>query len=111
MHFWLSRGVSGFRMDVINLISKDPAYPDAPIVEPDCDFQPGEQFYTNGPRFHEFMHGIYDNVLSKYDTITVGETNGKSLCLGSALAYIGSSVPYPTAVASDVGRQLHVRHN
>ncbi|KAJ5724324.1 alpha-glucosidase, partial [Penicillium malachiteum] len=74
MHFWLSRGVSGFRMDVISLISKDPAFPDAPIVEPDCEFQPGEQFYTNGPRFHEFMHGIYDKVLSKYGTITVGET-------------------------------------
>ena len=73
MHFWLSRGISGFRMDVINLISKDPAFPDAPIVE-DCEFQPGERFYTNGPRFHEFMHGIYDNVLSKYDTMTVGET-------------------------------------
>ncbi|KAJ5734913.1 alpha-glucosidase [Penicillium malachiteum] len=73
MHFWLSRGVSGFRMDVINLISKDPAFPDAPVMEPDCEFQPGERFYTNGPRFHEFMHDIYDNVLSKYDTITVGE--------------------------------------
>jgi glycosidase len=61
-------------MDVINLISKDPAFPDAPVVEPNCQFQPGERFYTNGPRFHEFMHGIYDNVLSKYDTMTVGET-------------------------------------
>ncbi|RAH68039.1 glycoside hydrolase family 13 protein [Aspergillus aculeatinus CBS 121060] len=74
MHFWLSRGVSGFRMDVINLISKDPSFPDAPVVDPSCQFQPGERFYTNGPRFHEFMHGIYENVLSEYDTITVGET-------------------------------------
>ncbi|KAJ5363423.1 alpha-glucosidase, partial [Penicillium cataractarum] len=74
MHFWLRRGISGFRMDVINLISKDPSFPDAPVIEPNCEFQPGERFYTNGPRFHEFMHGIYDNVLSKYDTITVGET-------------------------------------
>lgn len=61
-------------MDVINLISKDPAFPDAPMMEPDCEFQPGERFYTNGPRFHEFMQGMYDNVLSKYDTMTVGET-------------------------------------
>lgn len=74
MHFWLSRGVAGFRMDVINLISKDQSFPDAPIIEPDSKFQPGEKFYTNGPRFHEFMRGIYDNVLSQYDTITVGET-------------------------------------
>ncbi|GAD98112.1 alpha-glucosidase [Paecilomyces variotii No. 5] len=73
MHFWLSRGVAGFRMDVINLISKDQSFPDAPVIDPNCEFQPGERFYTNGPRFHEFMHGIYENVLSKYDTITVGE--------------------------------------
>ncbi|KAL3464539.1 alpha-glucosidase [Aspergillus heterothallicus] len=60
MHFWLSQG--------------DPSLPDAPVVVPNCEYQPGERFYTNGPRFHEFMHEIYDNVLSKYDTITVGET-------------------------------------
>ncbi|OJJ99557.1 hypothetical protein ASPACDRAFT_1880894 [Aspergillus aculeatus ATCC 16872] len=74
MQFWLSRGVSGFRMDVINLISKDPSFPDAPVVDPSCQFQPGKRFYTNGPRFHEFMHGIYEHVLSRYETITVGET-------------------------------------
>ncbi|RMY13595.1 hypothetical protein D0868_01925 [Hortaea werneckii] len=73
MHFWLSRGVSGFRMDVINLISKDLSFPDAPETEPGSLYQPGEMFYTNGPRFHDFMRGIYDNVLSKYDTMTVGE--------------------------------------
>jgi len=73
MEFWLRRGVAGFRMDVINLISKDQSFPDVPIIDPNSKYQPGEKFYTNGPRFHEFMHGIYDNVLSKYDTITVGE--------------------------------------
>ncbi|CAI7660930.1 unnamed protein product [Penicillium bialowiezense] len=74
MEFWLSRGVAGFRMDVINLISKDQSFPDAPIIDPTSKYQPGERFFTNGPRFHEFMHGIYDNVLAKYDTIIVGET-------------------------------------
>ncbi|KAE8419688.1 glycoside hydrolase superfamily [Aspergillus pseudocaelatus] len=74
MEFWLRRGICGFRMDVINLISKDQSFPDAPIIDPASKYQPGERFYTNGPRFHEFMHGIYDNILSKYDTITVGET-------------------------------------
>lgn len=73
MKFWLSRGVSGFRMDFINLISKDQYFPDAPIIDPISKYQPGEKFYTNEPRFHEFMHDIYDNVLSKYDTLTVGE--------------------------------------
>lgn len=61
-------------MDVINLISKHQSFPDAPIIDPKSKYQPGEKFFTNGPRFHEFMHGIYNNVLSKYDTITVGET-------------------------------------
>ncbi|KAJ5743730.1 alpha-glucosidase, partial [Penicillium manginii] len=74
MEFWLSRGIAGFRMDVINLISKHQSFPDAPVIDPKSKYQPGEKFFTNGPRFHEFMHGIYDNVLSKYDTITVGET-------------------------------------
>jgi oligo-1,6-glucosidase len=73
MRFWLDRGVAGFRMDVINLISKDQNFPDAPITEVGAKYQPGERFYTNGPRFHEFMHAIYETVLSKYDTLTVGE--------------------------------------
>ncbi|KAL4792491.1 glycoside hydrolase superfamily [Aspergillus venezuelensis] len=74
MEFWLNRGVAGFRMDVINLISKDQSFPNAPVIEPSSKYQPGEQFFTNGPRFHEFMHEMYDTVLSNYDTITVGET-------------------------------------
>lgn len=74
MEFWLQRGVAGFRMDVINLISKNQSFPDAPIIDPTSEYQPGEIYYTNGPRFHEFMHGIHDNVLSRYDTVTVGET-------------------------------------
>ena len=52
MKFWLDRGVAGFRMDVINMISKVPSYPDAPIVlDPKShQFQPGTQFFVNGPR-------------------------------------------------------------
>jgi oligo-1,6-glucosidase len=74
MHFWLRRGVAGFCMDVINLISKDQSFPDTLVSELGSKFQPGERFYIKGPRFHEFMYGIYDNVLSKYDTMTVGKT-------------------------------------
>lgn len=73
MKFWLDRGASGFRMDVINHISKVPGYPDAKIVYPDTKYQPGEAFYANGPRLHEFLQEIHREVLSKYDTITVGE--------------------------------------
>ena len=47
--FWADRGVDGLRLDVVNLISKDPRFPD------DLDGD-GRRFYTDGPRAHEFLH-------------------------------------------------------
>ena len=80
MHFWLNRGASGFRMDVINLISKVQTFPDAPILHPTSPFQPGSEFFANGPRLHEYLHDLYTKVLSQHgkdsdntSTITVGE--------------------------------------
>ncbi|KAL1306763.1 hypothetical protein AAFC00_005426 [Neodothiora populina] len=73
LHFWLQRGASGFRMDVINLISKHQDFPDADVVAPDHKYQPGFKYYANGPRLHEYLHEIKTKVLDKYDTITVGE--------------------------------------
>ncbi|THV01321.1 glycoside hydrolase family 13 protein [Dendrothele bispora CBS 962.96] len=74
MKFWLDRGSDGFRMDVINVISKTPGLPDAPITEPGETYQSGSMYYANGPRVHEFLREMHSKVLSKYDTITVGET-------------------------------------
>lgn len=73
LHFWLKRGASGFRMDVINHISKTPGYPDAPITSPGSKYQPGYKWYANGPRLHEWLQAMNREVLSQYDTITVGE--------------------------------------
>ncbi|KAF2866340.1 alpha-glucosidase-like protein maltase [Massariosphaeria phaeospora] len=73
LRFWLDRGVSGFRMDVINLISKVQDFPDAEVVVQGHTYQPGSKYYANGPRLHEFLKDINRKVLSKYDTITVGE--------------------------------------
>ncbi|KAK4560316.1 hypothetical protein LTR86_005510 [Recurvomyces mirabilis] len=73
LRFWLERGASGFRMDVINMISKVKGYPDAPIGTPGAPFQPGEKHFANGPHLHEYLREINDKVLSKFDTITVGE--------------------------------------
>ena len=73
LRFWLDRGASGFRMDVINLISKQQDFPDAPIVVEGQPYQPGHQFYANGPRLHEYLQDMNRDVLSNYDTITVGE--------------------------------------
>ncbi|KAH8681656.1 trehalose-6-phosphate hydrolase, partial [Xylariales sp. PMI_506] len=79
MHFWLKRGAAGFRMDVINLISKVPGLPDAPLVlGPGHKYQPGSEFYVNGPKLHDYMREMHREVLSKYDTITVGEMPGVS---------------------------------
>ncbi|WP_419887436.1 alpha,alpha-phosphotrehalase [Neobacillus niacini] len=71
MHFWLKKGVDGFRLDVINLISKDQQFP-----EDDSD---GRKFYTDGPRIHEFLHEINQEVFSKYDIMTVGEMSSTSI--------------------------------
>ncbi|KAI9756267.1 MAG: hypothetical protein M4579_003934 [Chaenotheca gracillima] len=73
MLFWLERGVSGFRIDVINLISKVQTFPDAAVVVPDQEYQLGAKYFANGPRLHEYLREINQKVLSKYDTITVGE--------------------------------------
>lgn len=70
--FWLDKGIDGFRVDTVNLYSKVPGLPDAPIKYPDQESQPAYQYYANGPRMHEFLHEIND-VAAAYDTMTVGE--------------------------------------
>lgn len=72
MRFWLDKGVDGFRMDVISVISKDPAFPDN-----DGRFPYTKSYYmgsSNGPRVHEFLQEMNEQVLSRYDVMTVGET-------------------------------------
>ncbi|MFZ7943291.1 alpha,alpha-phosphotrehalase [Neobacillus sp. 19] len=71
MHFWLKKGVDGFRLDVINLISKDRQFP-----QDDSD---GRKFYTDGPRIHEFLHEMNEKVFSRYDIMTVGEMSSTSI--------------------------------
>jgi oligo-1,6-glucosidase len=76
MHFWYRKGVDGFRMDVINMISKpyaaDGSLPDAPVVRPGF-LQPGFQMVTNGPRLLEHLREMRREVLDQYDGISVGE--------------------------------------
>lgn len=73
LRFWLEKGIAGFRMDVINLVSKSQDFPNAKVVYPEFPYQPAEKFFANGPRLHEFLHEMRAEVLDKYDTITVGE--------------------------------------
>ncbi|KAF8883819.1 glycoside hydrolase family 13 protein [Infundibulicybe gibba] len=74
MRFWIDRGCDGFRMDVINLISKVDGLPDAPITNPNELYQPATMYFANGPRVHEYLKEMRSKVLSKGDLITVGET-------------------------------------
>jgi oligo-1,6-glucosidase len=77
MRWWLDRGVDGFRMDVINMISKDPALPDG-IVHPGRTFGDGSPHYFCGPRIHEFMQEMHREVFAGRpgELLTVGEAPG-----------------------------------
>jgi len=74
IRFWLDRGVDGFRMDVINFISKDPALPDNKIYKPGF-LQMSVEHFACGPRLHEFLQGI-GKILKEYDAFSVGEMPG-----------------------------------
>lgn len=75
MRFWMDKGIDGFRMDVINFISKDTSYPDGE-VKPGQVNGDGGPFFVNGPRIHEFLQEMHREVIEKYDVMTVGEMPG-----------------------------------
>ena len=79
MRWWLDRGVDGFRMDVINLISKDPSLPDGTVHA--GVLGDGTPHFMNGPRIHEFMAEMHREVLAGRDRtiLTVGEMPGVTI--------------------------------
>ncbi|MCF6137199.1 alpha,alpha-phosphotrehalase [Pseudalkalibacillus berkeleyi] len=76
MHYWFEKGIDGFRLDVINLISKDQRF-----LSDDGTIAPGDgrKYYTDGPRVHEFLQEMNNEVLSKYDVMTVGEMSSTTI--------------------------------
>lgn len=82
IRFWFDKGVDGFRMDVIPFISKDISYPELP-EKYNGNFV---SYYSEGPRLHEFLHEMNQQVLSKYDIMTVGEAPG--ITLDKALDFV-----------------------
>ncbi|MGW4940154.1 alpha-glucosidase [Actinoplanes sp. NPDC004185] len=80
MNWWLDRGVDGFRMDVINYISKDTTLPDGP-VRPGIAYGDGSASYMNGPRIHEFLHEMHERVFAgrSQELLTVGEMPGVTI--------------------------------
>lgn len=79
MRWWLDRGVDGFRMDVINFISKDQRFLDGPVVH--APWGDGAEFYTAGPRNHEFLQEMHREVFGDDSDrlITVGEMLGATV--------------------------------
>ncbi len=71
MTWWLEKGVDGFRMDVINLISKDTDFPDGDGE--DRTTPVGSEHYVDGPKIHDYLQEMNTRVLSPYQAMTVGE--------------------------------------
>jgi len=80
MRWWLDRGVDGFRMDVINYISKVPELPDAPS-RPGEMLADGQAFYNCGPRLHEYLQEMHREVFADRPehVLTIGEMPGVDL--------------------------------
>ena len=76
MNWWLKKGVDGFRMDVISLISKEPGLPDK---EPGINGYATFNVSANGPHVHEYLQEMRQEALNNADTITVGECSGVTL--------------------------------
>ena len=76
MNCWLKKGVDGFRMDVIILISKEPGLPDK---EPGINGYATFNVSANGPHVHEYLQEMRQKALNNADTITVGECSGVTL--------------------------------
>ena len=77
MTWWCDKGIDGFRMDVISMISKDPSYPDGPVT--DGLYGSFSPYVCNGPHVHEYLQEMNRRVLSKYDLLTVGEAGGVTI--------------------------------
>lgn len=85
MKFWLDKGIDGFRMDVISLISKR-GFEDTPYA----DFgKTIEKIYANGPKIHEYLKEMNQEVLRKYDVMTVGE--GPGIDLENSINYVAEA--------------------
>jgi len=91
IEWWLERGIDGFRMDVINLLSKVEGLPDG---DPDSEWVGSEQF-IDGPEMQSYLDAMDEQVLSNYDVMTVGEM--PQLTVESAREYAGADGPLDMA--------------
>ncbi|GIJ98560.1 hypothetical protein Aspvir_000678 [Aspergillus viridinutans] len=73
LRFWLDKGVDGFRLDTMNLVSKTSSFPDAPISKEGSIWQPANYLFANGPHIHEYLQEMHQEVFSHYDCVTLAE--------------------------------------
>ena len=86
MDWWLEKGIDGFRMDVIDLLSKPEGYPDA---DPEADtIVRGADRFAGGPHIHDYLSEMYEATLAGRDVMTVGEM--VDLPVKEADHYVGS---------------------
>lgn len=82
--FWFEKGIDGFRMDVITLVSKRDGYP---ATTSTSFTEVAETVYANGPRVHEYLREMNERVLSRYDVVSLGE--GVGIKPENANQYVG----------------------
>ncbi|MCQ9288379.1 alpha,alpha-phosphotrehalase [Staphylococcus gallinarum] len=70
INYWIDFGVDGFRFDVINLISKG-EFKDSQYI--------GKEFYTDGPRVHEYLHEMNQHTFGNREMMTVGEMSSTTI--------------------------------
>ena len=75
MRWWCDKGIDGFRMDVISMISKTPEMPDGEL-RPGSSYGSFAPYVVNGPNVHRYLQEMHEKVLGRYDLLTVGECSG-----------------------------------
>ena len=78
VRWWLDKGVDGFRLDAINIISKPEGYPDDPSTDYEKHTSSSPFVITNGTMVHPWMKELTRETFSRYDVMTVGETSATS---------------------------------
>lgn len=76
INWWLDKGVDGFRMDVINYISKEEGLPEGNKMIGDLMGYPGIERYYYGPHLHEYFREIHEKAFGPHNAFSVGETPG-----------------------------------
>ena len=99
MTWWCDKGLDGFRMDVISMISKVQSYPDGELF--DGVYGNANPYVCNGPRVHEFLQEMNRRVLSRYDIMTVGEAAGVT---------VEEAKRYANNEGTELGMVFHFEH-